>query len=178
MAIIAVEQRQLLLAIYRTVGVIEIEHDGFWRRGIGLEKHIYEGLGHPIELRPTRRMLQPGDRGLAGQGGLLVWHLMHGELECGIIPQGGTIIGIRIPAGHLVDPLGQEGLLGMRNVCRMARIGHTGVQRREDPDLGFRLPQQQDAGIRGEVSTLIINANRLAGHGGDVEGKIHLVLPG
>ena len=175
-AIIAIEQRELLLPVDGAIGVIEIQHNHLRRRGIRLEENVDKSGGHPIELRPAGGIFQPGHGGLTGQRGLAIRDLVHGQLKRRIGAERVTIIGIGIAAGDLVHPLGQQGLLGMRGVRRMPGIDQAVGESSNDPHLGFGLPKQEDPGIRGEVPTLIVDQERLALDRGQCQRKIRLVF--
>ena len=65
--VMGVEQRQLLAAVDRVAGVVDIEHDRRRRGREGAAEDVDQGRGHTRHLDAGRRVLQPAHGGLGTQ---------------------------------------------------------------------------------------------------------------
>jgi hypothetical protein len=100
---------KLLLAMRRSIGVIEIEHNGRWGLGIAGKQVIDQGGREPLQVLAVHLVFQPRERGRTRQVVLRV----HGasldpEFEYGVMAETIGVIGVRVSRGDLIKALGQK----------------------------------------------------------------------
>ena len=62
-----IEQAQLLAAVNRIEGVVDVQHDPLGNLGIGLAIEVDHSAPHPQQRPGVRQVLQPRDRRLGAQ---------------------------------------------------------------------------------------------------------------
>ena len=97
--VVGVEQRELLAAVHRVAGVVDVERDGRGRGGEGAAEEIDQRRRHARHLDARGRVLQPAHGRLRAQGAAALRRPAHGQLEQRIGAQGVAVVGILVPAG-------------------------------------------------------------------------------
>jgi hypothetical protein len=127
---VLIVERELLLAICRIIGVVEVKHNGRRRLCITGDESIHEGPCKSIQVFPVYLGLQTRQgRGTGSIVGRIQGRPLHPEFEQGVPAETIGIIGIRIPCGDLIDALGAEVSQRMINRGLMPFITH----RRREP---------------------------------------------
>jgi len=118
---------------------------------------LQEGFSQAGEVLLRGLILQPADRRLAGQVGVLQGKAVAADLEDGITAEIVGIVGVLVAAGDLEDALAEEieeGVVDPRGVTRVTdRLGH----RFDQADLGFSPAEQEKAGVGGQLAALEID---------------------
>jgi hypothetical protein len=153
--VVAVEERELLLAVGGVVGRIEIDRDP---RGapaeptaMRLDHGVGQHVGHVAQLRPAQRVLEARERRLRGQGRARDGVAVEQQLVDRIVGQPGGVVAVGVTAREPEDALPQqlEGL--MLHLARLASIGHTRGQPLRQLELGIEPLQQDRPAIRAGV---------------------------
>ena len=117
-----IEQAQLLVAVHRVKGIVDIEHDPAWgaRKGLAVEPdhlatHADKGAG-------VGQVLHTRDRRLRTQGRPCFRPTLQRDPEAGIVPQGCRVIAVFIPRSDHHDPEPDDVAQAMLNFRRIARI--------------------------------------------------------
>ena len=96
--VMGVEQRQLLLAVHRIAGIVDVQRDGGGRDREGAAEDVDQSGRHPRHLKPRGRVLQPAHGRLRTQRAAALRRLAHGQLEQGIGAQGVAVVRILVTA--------------------------------------------------------------------------------
>jgi len=100
--VMSVEQRQLLMAVNRIRGVVDIQRDGPWWPRMALAPQVHHPMPQPDQC--ARRVLQPRQRWLRGQIGTACRQPPARHLESRVGAQGVEIVTIRIATGDGEHP--------------------------------------------------------------------------
>jgi hypothetical protein len=110
--VVAIEQGQLLIAVGRVVGRIQVDGDasGFAAEplAMSLDDEIGKCGPESIQGQGTDRVLEAAERRLRSQGIALDGIPAKQQLVDRVVRQAGCIVGIGITAGEAKDPLGDE----------------------------------------------------------------------
>jgi hypothetical protein len=151
--------------VQRDVGVVEIEHDLARRALMRLEKKIDQ---QRIDAGPVavdlvilrrmapRRVLQPIERALAGQG-LAVRPQHRAQLagkhrERRVLAQLVMIVEVLVAQRQAEDALPHQRLDPMLDISSVAPIGEARGKPAHQPETPIHLPQQQRACVRGDAA--------------------------
>ncbi len=108
----AVEERQLLGAMRRVVGGIEIDRDpvrtAVKAPPVPLDDRLRQLASHLVERLGAVAILEARDRGLRGERVAVDGIAAQQELVNRVVREPVGVIGIRIAAGEAEDPLGQQ----------------------------------------------------------------------
>jgi len=159
-----VPERQLLAAMRRAEGVINVE-DFRLPRPNGRAELIDKGSAQPCSFHLARRVLQTRDGRLRSERIRALGAPLDGDLHQRIVPEPIEVVGVLIPTGdsgrarhHKLDHL----VLDARWI---AAIRHGLGKPPTYAELPLRLPKQKEAGIGGLISTIKINCEFLATDG-------------
>ena len=94
-----VEQRQLLMAVHRIAGVIDVQRDRRRRDREGAAEDADQGGRHAHHLAARRRVLQPAHGGLGTQVAAALRRSADGQLEQRVAAQVVAVVGILVSAG-------------------------------------------------------------------------------
>ena len=97
--VVGVEQRELLVAVHRVAGVVDVEGDGRGRHGEAAAEDIDQRRRHARHLDARGRVLQPAHGRLRAQRAAALRRPADGQLEQRIGAQGVAVVGILVSAG-------------------------------------------------------------------------------
>ena len=96
--IMRIEQRQLLVAMHRVGGVVDIKRDRLWRHRMAPAPQIDQAMRQPDQGTKIWRVLQSRQRWLRGQIGATVRQPVACHLERGIGAQRVEVVAVRVAA--------------------------------------------------------------------------------
>ena len=126
--VVGVEQRQLLLAVHRVAGVVDVERDRRGRAREGAAEEIDQRRRHARHLAARGRVLQPAHGRLRAQRAAALRRPADGQLEQRIGAQGVAVVGILIPAGDREHAEAQHRRERVDHRRRIAPIPHAARQ--------------------------------------------------
>ena len=151
LAIVAVVGGPFLRAMGRVVGPIQVEQDAL-RHAVAatlLQIGLRQGERQAVAGAAGDRVLQAGERRLAGQVGVAGGQAPADQLEQGIAPQGVGVVLVGVAAGDLEDALAHEGLQRVLPAAA-APLGEAGGEGRAQAERRLRLGQPGQAAVAGE----------------------------
>jgi hypothetical protein len=162
LAVVGVEQRELLLAVRRIAGVVDVENDPTRHLLEAVAEQLDHRRHHPLECRRAGQVLQPAHGRLRAQVLAALGQPADRHLERRVDPQAVAVVGIRIAGRDQqhaeADHLGQ----GVPDALRCARVGEAARQPFSKPEPTFDLGQEQHLGIRGQPAAIEGEMDRLA----------------
>ena len=161
LVVMRVPERQLLAAMSRTEGVVDIE-DLQLARLHGRAELVEQSRGEPRRLGLARRILQTADGRLRGQRCAALRAAADRELHQRIMPQPVEVDGILVPAGDRRGARHHHLEHRVPDTARIAAIRHRIGEPPAHAKLALRLPQQQQTGIRRLVAAVKIDCEFLA----------------
>ena len=139
--VMGVEQRQLLAAVHRVAGVVDVQRDRRWR-GIGkaAAEDVDQGGRHARHLDARGRVLQTAHGGLGTQVAAALRRPADGQLEQRIVAQGVAVVGVFITAGDREHAEAQHRRQRVDHPFRVAPLPDAARQRlgQPEPALGPR----------------------------------------
>ena len=145
--VVAIEEGQLLLAVGRIVGRIEVDRDA---RGPAFEPSAMvrdDGVGQPLphreQLAPPHGILEPRERGLRGQGRPRDRIAVDQQFVDRVVPHPRSVVAVGVATGEPKDPLPEQLERLMLDLARLPRIGQARGQALGQPELGID-PLEQD----------------------------------
>jgi len=105
LAVVGVEQGELLRAERIGVGVIRVNHDQFRSAVVGCDEVVYERHSDGIQLLPCQFVLQAAHGRLRGEVNLVRGFAPGAELQHPVRAETVAVVGILIPGNDLVHPL-------------------------------------------------------------------------
>ena len=162
LVVMRIEQRQLLMAMRDVAGVVDIERDGWRRRGVTGAIKIDEDAAKLHDFAQARRILPTRHGRLRAQIVARIGQAPAGELESRILAQMIEIVRILVAAGDGENARAKNAVERMGDQQGIAWINDDGreLARHAQPALG--LPQQHHAGIRGDATAVESRADLLA----------------
>lgn len=149
MVVIAMKEAPFLIAMHRHIGRIEVEHD-LSRRLIMLGDEVLPqqamGLHHRFAIG---LLFQAPQSGFAGQR----LQAVNRSLQRVVMAQAVMIVEILVAGGQCIDALGEQCLQSMLDTPRITPIWNDFGQAAGQAMLPVDLAQQQQARIRGDVTT-------------------------
>jgi hypothetical protein len=121
--VVGVEQRELLAAVDRIAGVIDVEHDPPRHLGEAVAEQLDHRRHHPLERGGRGQVLEPAHGRLRAQVRPALGRTAEGHLERRVGAQGVAVVGVRVAgrdqqhpeADHLdqgmMHPLRRPGVL-------------------------------------------------------------------
>ena len=167
--VVGVEQRELLAAVHRVAGVVDVERDGRGRGGEGAAEEIDQRRGHPCHLKPRGRVFQPAHGRLRAQGAAALRRLAHGQLEQGIGAQGVAVVGILVSTRDREHTEAQHRRERVDHQRWVAPLPDAARKRLGQPEPAFRLVQQDQPAVRRDQPAPEIGGHLLAFDGWKVE---------
>jgi len=153
------------MAMRDIAGVVDIERDGLWRRGVTGAIKIDEDAAQLHNFAQGRRVLPTRHGRLRAQIVSRIGQSPAGKLEGGILAQMVEVVSILVAAGDGENASAKDAPERMGDQQWIARIGDDGGElvRHSQPALG--LPQQHHARIRGDAPAIKSGGDLLAANG-------------
>src|SRR5712691_3307430 len=149
----AMKKRQLLRPVRRIIRAVEIEHEVGWVLvgpiGVRTEP-VNARAGEALNRGPVDRVLQARERRLRAERRASVGR---DDLEGRVESEPVGIVDVFIARGDLIQPLADEGVQLVGDVARIARVGDPFDHIGAEAQVLVELPDEQQAGIRGERAT-------------------------
>ena len=164
-----VEQRQLLLAVHRIAGVVDVERDRRGRAREGAAEDVDQGSRHARHLAARGRVLQTAHGGLGTEIAAALWRSAHGQFEEGIAAQGVTVVGILISAGDREHAEAKHRRQRVDHPLRVAPLPDATRQRLGQAEPALRRAQQHQPAVRRDRPALEIGGYLLAADGWKIE---------
>ena len=168
LAVEAVEQGQLLMAVAGVVGGVDVQDQPVGRlAGHALEEHLHQQAVDLGDLTGSGGVLEAAEGGLAAEGPGLVGR---DGLQDGVVPQAGVVVGVLVAGDQREEPLADEGRQVMGDLAALPDIvEHVGDGGRP-PETLVELAQGQQAGVRCDEPAVKIGDDGLSAV--EVEGKL------
>jgi hypothetical protein len=176
--VVGVEQRQLLPAVNRVAGVVDVQRDRGRLLREALAEQIHHHRRHPRRSHPRGHVLEPAHGRLRAQRRAALWQPARRQLEQRVIAQRITVIGILMAAGNGHHAEQQHLLNRVADPAGIAPVLHAGRQHARQAQPPVRLPQEQQAAIGGNRTAIEARGHLLAGNGWKIEGKKAIVAHG
>ena len=167
--VMGVEQRQLLLAVHRIAGIVDVQRDGGGRDREGAAEDVDQGGRHPRHLKPRGRVLQPAHGRLRTQRAAALRRLAHGQLEQGIGAQGVAVVRILVTARDREHAEAQHRRQRVDHQRRVAPLPDAARQRLGQAEPAFRPAQQDQPAVRRDQPAPEIGGHLLAFDGWKIE---------
>ena len=164
-----VEQRQLLLAVHRVAGVVDVERDRRRRAREGAAEGIDQGSRHARHLAARGRVLQTAHGGLGTEIAAALRRPAHGQFEEGIAAQGVAVVGILISAGDREHAEAKHRRQRVDHPLRVAPLPDAARQRLGQAEPALRRAQQHQPAVRRDRPALEIGGYLLAADGWKIE---------
>jgi hypothetical protein len=165
LAVVGVEQRELLLAVRRIAGVVDVEHDATRHLLKAVAEQLDHRRHHPLERCRAGQVLQPAHGRLRAQILPALGQPADRHLEGRVDPQRAAVIGIRVAGRNQqhaeADHVGQ----GVTDPFRRPGVGEAACQPLGEPEPALDLGQQQNACVRGQPAAVEAEVDRLAADG-------------
>ena len=164
-----VEQRQLLLAVHRIAGVVDVERDRRRRDREGAAEDVDQGGRQARHLDAGRRVLKPAHGGLGTQRAPALRRPAGRQLDQGIVAQGVAVVGILVSAGDREHAEAEHRRQAMDHPFRVAPLPDAARQRLGQAEPAFRRAQQDQAAVRRNRTAREIGGHLLALNGWKIE---------
>jgi hypothetical protein len=162
LAVSAVEEAELLLAVGRIVGGIEIEQDLAPLADLlaaEADELLPQGIVQAHQIVGRRRVLPAAESGL-GSERVSQW-LIGDDLQEGIVAQPVGVVGVFVSGDDLVEALPQQRQRVVLNAIAVPRIAEQLGQITGQTMALIKSPQGQKTGITGDLTARKIGADRL-----------------
>ena len=162
--VMGVEQPQLLAAVHRVEGVVDVEHDPLRDLGEGGAVEPDHPPRHPQQHAPVGQVLQSAHGGLRAEVALARQPLER-HLEHRVAPQRVGVDAVLVAGGDHQHPEAQyvrDAVHGARRVARIIDAGGEPPCHVEPP---LHLPQRQEPGVRRQRPAIEAGAHRFSVHG-------------
>ena len=151
----AVEEGELLLAVSRIIGGVEVERDQPATLpeaiAVAFDHRVGEGVRHAEQVCRLNRVLEARQRGLRRQRLSMDRVSIHQQLVHRIVCQFACIVAVRVPQRDRKDPLLNQLPERVRDLSRFAWITQAVGQRFGQPELPIDTLQQHTATVRAAV---------------------------
>ena len=97
--VVGVEQRELLVAVHRIAGVVDIQRDGGGRGAEGAAEDIHQRRRHARHLGARGRVLQAAHGGLGAERAAALRRLPCGQLEHRVRAERVAVVGVLVTVG-------------------------------------------------------------------------------
>ena len=164
-----VEQRQLLLAVHRIAGVVDVERDRRRRDREGAAEDIDQGSRHARHLAARGRVLQTAHGGLRTEIAAALRRPAHGQFEEGIAAQGVAVVGILISAGDREHAEAKHRRQRVDHPLRVAPLPDATRQRLGQAEPAFGPAQQDQPAVGRDQPAREIGGHLLAACGWKIE---------
>ena len=150
--VIAVEETVLLVAVDGVVGGVDVEDEFLGRRGERCDELFDEDRSDAGQGFAVDAVLEPAEGGRRGEfGDAAGVGMVGGGLPERIVAEAVVIVEVFVSGGEAEEAVGQERALRVDDEQGMTRVGDGFVESVEQADLFVGFPQEQQAGIGGEV---------------------------
>ena len=146
--VMGVEQRQLLAAVHRVAGVVDVQRDRRWRGRERAAEDVDQGGRHARHLDARGRVLQTAHGGLRTQVAAALRRPADGQLEQRIVAQGVAVVGVFITAGDREHSEPQHRRQRVDHPFRVAPLPDAARQRLGQPEPALGRAQQDQAAVR------------------------------
>ena len=156
-----IEQAQLLMAMHRIEGIVDVEHDltGRTRKGLAVEPdHL---LAHPDQGACIGQVFHARDRGLRTQGCPGFGITLQRELEAGVMTQDGRVVAVLISGGNHHDPEADDVAQAVLHLGRITRVHHASGKPLCQSCFALDLAQQGQTGVGTHVRAVKAKQHRL-----------------
>jgi hypothetical protein len=160
--VVRVEERELLAAMRRIPGIVNVEHDVRGHLGPAVAELVDQRRLQPHQRAPGHPVLQPRHRRLRAQRLARPRPASHRQLEDRIATQGIAIVGVLVAGGDREHAEAQHLRESVADALGIAPVGNAGRQPFGEPDLALDLAQQQHAAVRRLQAARECNLNLLA----------------
>ena len=167
--VVGVEQRQLLAAVHRIAGIVDVEGDRRRRGGEAAAEEIDQRRRHARHLNARRRVLQPAHGRLRTQRAAAFWRPADGQLEQRIGAQGVAVVGILVSAGDREHAEAQHRRQRVHHQRRIAPLPDAARQRLGQAKPAFGPAQQDQPAVRRDQPAPEIGGHLLAFDGWKIE---------
>ncbi|CUH40784.1 hypothetical protein JSE7799_03521 [Jannaschia seosinensis] len=157
-----IEQAQLLVAMHRVKGIIDIEHDPAWgaRKRVAVEPdHL---VAHADKGAGVGQVLHARDRRLRTRGRPCFRATLQRDPEAGIVPQGRRVVAVFVSRPDHHDPEPDDVAQAMLNFRRVTRIVQAICEPLRQTRPALDLAQQGQAGVGAHVGAVKPEQDRLA----------------
>jgi hypothetical protein len=159
--IVRVEQRQLLLAVHRIVGVVDVEHDARRRPGEAPAVEIDLAEPNPHQRPPAGEVLQPRQCRLAHQVGASLGASAHRDLQRGIGAQGIDIVAVLVAGGDHQHPRRRHLGVAVAHAGRIAIVAEWAGNRLGQPQPRGDFAQHDQAAVGRQAAGIERGCERL-----------------
>ena len=162
LVVVAVKERELLLAVRLVVGGVQVQDDPRRRRGaVPGHEQLEKDVGQPVQLAATEAILPARQRGLRAQIGVALRQASGDHFEDRVGAQPVGVVAVFVAGGDLVDALAEQVVHGMADLAGLARVVHqTGHLRGKAEGLIDRGEQHEPA-VGGDVTAIKSAHHRL-----------------
>ena len=151
--VMGVEQPQLLAAVNRVEGVVEVERDPLGNLAERRAIEIDHGAAHPQQRPDVRQILQPRDRRLRAQLAL-GRRQIHRHLERRVAAKMRGVVAVFVAgADHQQSKTNDVGQ-AVGDLLRRARINHAGGEPIGDAKAPLDLAQRQNPAVRRQQAAI------------------------
>jgi hypothetical protein len=157
-----VEQRELLPAMHRVAGVVDVEHDPPRDFLEAVAEQLDHGGHHPLQGGGAGQVLQPGHGRLRAQVLVALGQAPDRHLEARVDAQRAAVVGVRVAGRDQQRAEADHLRQGVADPLRCARVGEAAGQALGDAEPALDLGQHQHPGVRGHAATVEGDVNRLA----------------
>jgi len=164
--IVMILEGERLLAIRRSIGVIDIQHHGGGRLRVTGKEVIHEGPCEPLEVCTVDVVVEArAGRGARSVVFSLQGRPLHPEVAQGVTAEGIGVIGGRIPRGDLLDTLGQQVPSRMINLGWIPFVVYSGCEALRQTHLPIDTTEEESPKVGGQGAPLEIGTDRLPSTG-------------
>jgi hypothetical protein len=157
-----VEQRELLIAVHRVAGIVDVERDRGRRAPVAFTESIHQRCHQSGDLDLRWCILQPRHGGLQAQRIAALWCTAYRHLEDRIVPERIAIVGVLVARRDRKHPQPKHLLKRVLDALGLAPVPDARRKARGKPELLLDAAQQKHARIRRELSAVETNAQFLA----------------
>ena len=138
-----------LLARRGVLRVIEVKAKRRWRLGVTRHEMVHNRARPTGEIGARHAVFEAREgRGAGEVLGRLQGDPLYTELQHGVVPKAIGIVAVGIPAGDLIETLGEEVAEGMIDIRRVAPVTYGSGQALGQADLAVDTAQQEGTKVR------------------------------
>ena len=161
-----VEERQLLLAVRRVVGRVEVDRDAAHPpaqpAAMPLDDRRRQLAPQPIERNAPRTVLEPRDRRLRGQTRARHRVAPEQQLVNWVVGEPVRIVAVGMAAGDAEHPLADQVLERVPDLLRRPAVNQTPAERLDQPVDALGRLEQHGAAVRARLLAVERGHERLA----------------